>query len=416
MPTPNYRVPVIVGRGTKTALDSALADLQEGELVCANDENSVYVVEGGVLTQASTVFDPTTIEIVNDTTPQLGGDLDVQTHQIVSTSGRNIQIAPDTDGVLEARGNSGNDAAIQLNCETNGHGVKIKSPPHSAAATYTLVLPNDTGTSGQALTTDGSGNLAWATPSTVGSINDLTDVDTTSAAPTDGQALIWNNVNGEWVPGNVVADIGSTSIDALVDVDTTSVAPTDGQVLVWSASDSEWIPGDQTGDSGGVTSILAGAGISIDQSTGDVTVTATGGGGGGSATGRLTESQTASSGAATFTELGHSGTLVDVTSSLDAWITLYGSAASRTSDASRSYSTDPTPGSGVLAEFYITAGSTIAATPGTTYFNSDTSSTEALYLAVRDQSGAAVDSAVTIISYGNQAITSISGGTFGSGI
>ena len=33
---------------------------------------------------------------------------------------------------------------ITLNCENNSHGVKIKGPPHSAAATYTLTLPNNT--------------------------------------------------------------------------------------------------------------------------------------------------------------------------------------------------------------------------------------------------------------------------------
>ncbi len=37
---------------------------------------------------------------------------------------------------------------ITLNCENNSHGVKIKGPPHSAAASYTLTLPNDAGTSG----------------------------------------------------------------------------------------------------------------------------------------------------------------------------------------------------------------------------------------------------------------------------
>jgi hypothetical protein len=51
---------------------------------------------------------------------------------------------------------------ITLNCENNSHGVKIKGPPHSAAATYTLTLPNDTGTSNQVLTTNGSGVLTWS--------------------------------------------------------------------------------------------------------------------------------------------------------------------------------------------------------------------------------------------------------------
>ena len=50
---------------------------------------------------------------------------------------------------------------ITLNCENNSHGVKIKGPPHSAAASYTLTLPNDTGTSGQVLQTNGSGVTDW---------------------------------------------------------------------------------------------------------------------------------------------------------------------------------------------------------------------------------------------------------------
>lgn len=51
---------------------------------------------------------------------------------------------------------------ITLNCENNSHGVTIKGPAHSAAATYTLTLPVNTGSADQALTTDGSGVLSWA--------------------------------------------------------------------------------------------------------------------------------------------------------------------------------------------------------------------------------------------------------------
>ena len=51
---------------------------------------------------------------------------------------------------------------LTLNCENNSHGIKIKGPPHSAGANYTLTLPNTTGTSGQALTTNGSGVLSFA--------------------------------------------------------------------------------------------------------------------------------------------------------------------------------------------------------------------------------------------------------------
>ena len=52
---------------------------------------------------------------------------------------------------------------LTLNCENNSHGINIKGPPHSAGANYTLTLPNDTGTNGQALITNGSGVSSWST-------------------------------------------------------------------------------------------------------------------------------------------------------------------------------------------------------------------------------------------------------------
>jgi len=52
MPVPSYRVPVKLARGTYDNLAAALASLEEGEICYANDQNSLYVVEGGVLTLA----------------------------------------------------------------------------------------------------------------------------------------------------------------------------------------------------------------------------------------------------------------------------------------------------------------------------------------------------------------------------
>ena len=69
-------------------------------------------------------------------------------------------------GVVIFKGNSTRGSGqLKLNCSTNEHGITIKGPPHSASATYTLTLPNDTGTTDQVLKTDGSGNLSWTTMS-----------------------------------------------------------------------------------------------------------------------------------------------------------------------------------------------------------------------------------------------------------
>ena len=77
----------------------------------------------------------------------------------------NISVAPDGTGELTVKGNAtGGSGKIKLNCEDNSHGVTIKGPPHSAAATYTLTLPNNDGDADQFLQTDGSGVLSFAAP------------------------------------------------------------------------------------------------------------------------------------------------------------------------------------------------------------------------------------------------------------
>ena len=101
-------------------------------------------------------------DIVSDTTPQLGGNLDVQANEITtSTTNGNVKLTPNGTGVVEVKGAGGNDGTLQLNCSQNSHGVKIKSPAHSNAASYTLTLPTSI-TAGQPLITDANGNLSWA--------------------------------------------------------------------------------------------------------------------------------------------------------------------------------------------------------------------------------------------------------------
>jgi hypothetical protein len=100
--------------------------------------------------------------VVEDTTPQLGGNLDVQASEITtSTTNGNIKLTPNGTGVIEVKGAGSADGTLQLNCSQNSHGVKIKSPAHSAGASYTLTLPTTDGNNGEFLKTDGSGVLSW---------------------------------------------------------------------------------------------------------------------------------------------------------------------------------------------------------------------------------------------------------------
>ncbi len=119
---------------------------------------TVKVNSGGTALEFETVSS----EVVSDTTPQLGGNLDVQTNEITtSTTNGNIKVTPNGTGVVEIKGAGGADGTLQLNCSANSHGVKIKSPPHSAAQSYTLTLPSNI-VNGQFLKTDANGNLSWS--------------------------------------------------------------------------------------------------------------------------------------------------------------------------------------------------------------------------------------------------------------
>ena len=109
--------------------------------------------------------------VSEDSSPQLGGNLDIQTYEInTSTNNGNIILNPNGTGVVEIKGDGNSaDGTLKLNCSQNSHGVKIASPPHSANASYTLTLPNTDGNNNQVLKTDGSGGLDWVDQNTVDS-------------------------------------------------------------------------------------------------------------------------------------------------------------------------------------------------------------------------------------------------------
>ena len=78
--------------------------------------------------------------VADDSTPQLGGDLDTNGNDIVTTSNADIDLAPNGTGKVVVKGNS-NPGTIVFNCESNSHGQTVKSQPHSASVTNVLTLP-----------------------------------------------------------------------------------------------------------------------------------------------------------------------------------------------------------------------------------------------------------------------------------
>ena len=80
------------------------------------------------------------------------------------------------------------------------------------------------------------------------SIDFLADVDTTTVAPTDGQALVWDNANSIWEPGTISG--GSSYTDSDVDTHLNVSGASSGQILSWNGTDYAWVA-DQTGGGGG---------------------------------------------------------------------------------------------------------------------------------------------------------------------
>ena len=84
--------------------------------------------------------------VVEDTSPQLGGNLDMNGQDIVTTSNADIELAPNGTGHVTVKGNT-NQGTIQFNCENNSHGQQIKAAPHSESASNVLTIPSTGGDS-----------------------------------------------------------------------------------------------------------------------------------------------------------------------------------------------------------------------------------------------------------------------------
>jgi len=131
------------------------------------------------------------INIVDDTTPQLGGSLDVNGQSIVSVSGGNIAITPDTTGSVILDG---------------------------------LNWPQVDGTANYVLETDGAGQLAWVAQSAAAESNDLTaavtwanvpDANITQSSVTQHEAAINHNALANFISGEHIdwtADAGADNI------------------------------------------------------------------------------------------------------------------------------------------------------------------------------------------------------------
>jgi hypothetical protein len=88
--------------------------------------------------------------------------------------------------------------------------------------------------------------------------------------------------------------------------------------------------------------------------------------------------------------------LLKIQTSHASWVTLYTDGTSRTNDSTRNETTDPLPGSGVIAEIITSDGATQIITPGIFAWNNDTTPGTTIYAKVYNKSGNTADITVTL--------------------
>jgi hypothetical protein len=173
--------------------------------------------------------------VVEDSTPQLGGDLDVNGNALVSTSNGNIALTPNGSGVVRIDGsngidmqsgaisikNSGSQSYIDFYCESsNAHYARLQAPAHSAfSGNITLTLPATTDTVAGIAATQTLTNKTLTTPV-------IAEIDSGSSITLDATTDIILDADGDNI---TMKAAGTTVLDFVLNgaTDVTLDAPGD---------------------------------------------------------------------------------------------------------------------------------------------------------------------------------------------
>ena len=121
---------------------------------------SSFTVSSSTLSFSSALTSSDSIDFVLS----LGNVLDIGTpSDSTVTNAKTNFVSTSSSAGLQIKGDNTTAGTLQLNCEQNSHGIKLRSPSHSAGASYTLTFPTTDGNADEFLKTDGSGALSWAT-------------------------------------------------------------------------------------------------------------------------------------------------------------------------------------------------------------------------------------------------------------
>jgi hypothetical protein len=213
-------------------------------------------------------------DLVSDTTPQLGGDLDVNGNAIVSTSNGDIELTPngtgrvvlsgqrfpaasssltgtvtDVDAVREPNTLTlSNTAGLFGNEIINFSGTGVSSIGLDSATSYRL----NAGVGGDAYEialASGGGPISLTDPGTITDVNYTVSVSSVSSG-----SILTYGPGGElsWMSPTPPSPPSSPSLSSLSDV-SVMVPITDGHILVYNSTEGRWKNQAPAGGSGDVT-------------------------------------------------------------------------------------------------------------------------------------------------------------------
>jgi len=137
----------------------------KGSKIASTDRVPIAQDNGGGTFATRYVTGAEINEVLLDTSPQLGGDLDVNTKKITSASNGNIKIEPNGTGAVLIGGNDTQPSELRfMELLSNGSSYVGFKAPADIITSRIYTLPITDGTNGQFLKTNGSGTLSWDGP------------------------------------------------------------------------------------------------------------------------------------------------------------------------------------------------------------------------------------------------------------
>jgi hypothetical protein len=232
-------MPLRVRRGTNAERQTITPE--QGELIYTTDTKKLYIGDGVNTGGLPVTGDPFLglDNIVEDQSPELGGNLSMNNFDIVGNGNINTTGEITTNKLILQSGNGSglgsNLIPVSNNSLTLGNAQKRFRNIYATT-----------------INVDGELNLASVNADIVGDdstilIDSATSRITTSqlaqASATDGQILKWNQSNNRWQPA-------TNSVALISDVDATN--PTDGQILAYNSNTNTWVAQDNVSSGSGL--------------------------------------------------------------------------------------------------------------------------------------------------------------------